>query len=158
MLGPELAALVISWSREAIAIRGRFVIALSGGSAITMLEDGLKKRGKEGIDYTKWHVLLVDERFVPEDHEDSNLKALKAVLLPLGVPIANIYPVDTGLSSPNDSAENYEALVRDIFKIGLDEKDIPASRHPTVKASLTLIPTLIEGYPCSRHRHPGCRW
>ena len=57
-----LAKLTVEASKEAIAARGSFTVALAGGSLIKLL-GGLKTA--TDIEWNKWHVFWVDERCVP---------------------------------------------------------------------------------------------
>jgi hypothetical protein len=65
-------AFLLPWSshREAIAVRGRFIVALSGGSALKMLQQGMEKMIRDAaprpvdLQFSKWQVLLADERLV----------------------------------------------------------------------------------------------
>ena len=73
-----LADYVAAASAEAVAARGAFTIALSGGSLIKSLA-GLV--GRADVDFSKWWVLFVDERNVPLGSDDSNYKAAHQELL-----------------------------------------------------------------------------
>ena len=63
---------------EAIAARGSFSIALSGGSMPKTIA-GLAQ-ATPAVDWSKWHVFYSDERHVPIDHADSNHAACAAML------------------------------------------------------------------------------
>ena len=62
-------ALILSKAETAIQQRGRFTIALSGGSTPKPLYEAL---GKQQLPWDKIHVLWGDERYVPSYHADSN--------------------------------------------------------------------------------------
>ena len=73
-----LADYVAAASAEAVAARGAFTLALSGGSLIKSLA-GLV--GRADVDFSKWWVLFVDERNVPLGSDNSNYKAAYQELL-----------------------------------------------------------------------------
>jgi 6-phosphogluconolactonase len=66
----------------AIAARGRFVLATSGGSLPKSLGEALQAAvdGGRELATDKWHVFYVDERVVPLDHADSNHAATAAAV------------------------------------------------------------------------------
>lgn len=61
-------------SGEAIERDGVFRIGLSGGSLIKYLAAGAAKCN---TDWTKWQLFFCDERYVPEDDEDSTFGQYK---------------------------------------------------------------------------------
>ncbi|MGY6709375.1 MAG: 6-phosphogluconolactonase [Rhizobiaceae bacterium] len=77
-LAEALAARVAETLREAIAARGHATLAVSGGSTPVRFFEALS--GKR-IDWAKVTVTLVDERFVPPDHERSNEALVRRHLL-----------------------------------------------------------------------------
>ena len=78
----SLAAEVSRLSAESIAERGRFAVALSGGSTPGPLYALLAAPPlSEEIDWSRWHVFWGDERCVPPDHPDSNYGMAKRTLL-----------------------------------------------------------------------------
>ncbi|KAI7837306.1 hypothetical protein COHA_008821 [Chlorella ohadii] len=90
-----LAEYVAKASAEAIAARGAFTIALSGGSLVKSLA-GLV--GRSDVDFSKWWVLFVDERNVPLSSDDSNYKAAHAELLrKVPVPANQVLAIKEGL-------------------------------------------------------------
>ena len=57
------AEYIASQERRAIAEKGRFSVALSGGSLPKLIGVGLKSLLEQGkIDPSKWHVYYADER------------------------------------------------------------------------------------------------
>ena len=63
---------------EAVGARGKFHVAVSGGSLPKLLA-GLSKRAD--VDWGRWWVYFCDERFVGLEDPDSNYRALKDALL-----------------------------------------------------------------------------
>jgi 6-phosphogluconolactonase len=78
-VGQAVGLLVHKLSADAIAARGKFTVALSGGSLPKILNKGLAAI-KDGVDFSNWHVFFADERCVPLEHDDSNFKACKEAL------------------------------------------------------------------------------
>lgn len=72
------AEMIAESAREAIAARGRFILAVSGGRSPWAMWRALA--GKK-IPWEKVHVVQVDERVAPEGHADRNLTHLRASLL-----------------------------------------------------------------------------
>lgn len=73
------AELVAAWSREAIAERGRFVVALAGGESPRALYEAL--RARRDIEWRRWEVFFGDERAVSAQDPRSNLLAAEEALL-----------------------------------------------------------------------------
>jgi len=74
----RLARLIADRLALSIAQNGRASLALSGGSTPRGLYEQLSH---EPINWAKVDVTLVDERFVPPDHEASNEKLVRETLL-----------------------------------------------------------------------------
>jgi 6-phosphogluconolactonase len=104
-------------SQEAIERKGAFSAALSGGK--TPVDFYRKLSGvKEMLPWHKTHIFLVDERFVPLEHRDSNYRILKETLLDhIPIPQRNIHPIPTGRSTPQVSAMAYEGDLKKFFRV-----------------------------------------
>src|SRR3712207_2719562 len=81
-------------AREAISARGRFAVALAGGSTPRRIYEILA--GDEGpgrsVDWPKVHAFFGDERTVPPDHADSNFRmANDALLSRVAIPPENVH-------------------------------------------------------------------
>lgn len=68
-------------AQAALAARGRFVVALSGGRTPWVM---LRHWRQADLAWTQVHVLQVDERFAPLGHNDRNLTHLLAAVRPDG--------------------------------------------------------------------------
>ena len=66
-------------AKAAIAARGKFFLALSGGSLIAQLAEALEPLGA-ALQTELWEVFTVDERVVPVTDADSNHGALQKTL------------------------------------------------------------------------------
>jgi 6-phosphogluconolactonase len=136
---PELAArfagLVAGWSRRAIAERGRFSIAVPGGSATAALLPSLIP---SAIDWSKVEVFWVDERMVPPDDADSNFRAARIAWLDeVPIPGEHIHRM-RGEDQPKAAAEDYARLLEklgqpariDLVLLGMGEDGHVASLFP----------------------------
>ena len=73
------AARTIAYAaRQAVAVRGRFLMAVSGGHTPWAM---LKELAKENVPWDSVHVFQVDERLAPDGDPDRNLTHLRASLL-----------------------------------------------------------------------------
>ena len=98
-------------AREAIATRGRFTVALTGGSGPKGLYERLTK-DPGSVDWANTFVFLGDERFVPYGHEYSNYGMCKKLLLDhVPVPADNILPIPTNTATLADAATDYAATL-----------------------------------------------
>lgn len=107
-------ALTVEILQAAIHDRGIATIALSGGSTPKPLYQAIAQHS--ALDWTKLHIFWGDERYVPNDHPDSNEQmARQAWLNQVPIPPENIHPVPTTLPDPNQSAQQYEATLQQVF-------------------------------------------
>src|SRR6202045_3570521 len=72
------AKLLAKEARDAVASRGKFVIAVSGGKPPWIM---LRDLAKEDVPWKGVHVVQVDERVAPEGDADRNLTHLRESLL-----------------------------------------------------------------------------
>ena len=119
---PDLAALtraalaeVTGLAREAVAARGRFSLALSGGSTPLPLYAAM---AREGIGVPPGSVLYFfgDERLVPTGDWRSNFGAIAPVLFtPSAIPVGNIHPMPADIRPASLAAETYAEEIRAAF-------------------------------------------
>lgn len=106
------AALVAERARQAVAARGRFTIALSGGSTPWAM---LAELAKEDVPWDKIHVFQVDERVAPTGDNDRNLTHMHASLLdPTPIPQAQIYAMPVEDANLADACVRYAATLNQI--------------------------------------------
>src|SRR5258708_18015128 len=87
----EGASLIAVAARAAVAERGRFIMAVSGGHTPWVMLPNLTR---EEVPWDKVHLAQVDERVAPPGHPDRNLTHLQESLLgPSPLPPAPIYPM-----------------------------------------------------------------
>nr|AFK49527.1 unknown [Medicago truncatula] len=72
-LAVSLAKYVADLSEKYIREKGRFTVVLSPGP-VKYLRKLVEPPYCDTIDWSKWHIFLVDERVVPKTHVDSNYK------------------------------------------------------------------------------------
>ena len=116
-LGQAVADLVARLSAQAVNDRGRFTVALSGGSLPKIVCPPLVNEPRRSqIDWAAWHVFWADERGVPLDHPDSNFRLARQQLLDqVKIPVAQIYPIDDSFE-PDITAKAYEAVLEQLFR------------------------------------------
>jgi 6-phosphogluconolactonase len=91
----EAAAIIAAVAREAVASRGRFVMAVSGGHTPWQM---LRALAGEDVPWKSVHVAQVDERVAPAGDPDRNLSHLRASLLahaPLPAEHIHAMPVES---------------------------------------------------------------
>jgi 6-phosphogluconolactonase len=74
----EAAAVIAADARVAIAERGRFIMAVSGGRTPWMM---LRDLAEDEVQWSNVHLVQVDERVAPAGHPDRNLTHLQESLL-----------------------------------------------------------------------------
>jgi 6-phosphogluconolactonase len=72
------AAIIAAEARAAVAARGRFIVAISGGRTPWQM---LRALAGEDVPWQGVHVVQVDERLAPAAHPDRNLTHLRENLL-----------------------------------------------------------------------------
>ncbi len=102
---------------EAVAVRGRFTVALSGGNTPRGVYSLLAEQHKNTLPWDKVFIFFGDERHVPPDHPDSNYRmAREALLSKVPIPEQNVFRVRAEL--PADlAADQYEGELRVFFRL-----------------------------------------
>lgn len=120
-----LADYIVKAAENAIAIRGRFTIALSGGNSPKGLHELLASSAyKSQVEWSKVYFFFGDERYVPADHLDSNaLMAKKTLLEPLHIDPLQVFAVNTALT-PKEAAADYQKTIEAFFAPGLPVFDL----------------------------------
>lgn len=110
---------VILAASEAIQQRGRFTIALSGGSTPRSLYTLIAANASASLPWDKVLFFWGDERHVPPTDSDSNYRmAFETILSKLPVPAANIFRVPAENPDASAAAEAYELTLRKSFSLG----------------------------------------
>jgi 6-phosphogluconolactonase len=125
----------VSLAAEAITLRGRFAVALSGGSTPRLVYGLLASQEfAVRVDWAGVHLFWGDERCVPSDHSDSNYRIVREVLVdPLSLPASNIHRM-YGEIDPQKAADRYEEELRSFF-----------AQDPGAKASLPRFDLVFLG-------------
>ncbi|KAF7731224.1 suppressor of los1-1 [Apophysomyces ossiformis] len=105
-------------SRDAIAARGAFTVAVSGGSLPKLLSKELIHN--TNVDFNKWHVFWADERCVPLDHADSNYLEVKKTLFDHvpQLPAQNLHTIHPEYATAkltDKAADDYEQQLKAYF-------------------------------------------
>lgn len=109
---PVIADKIVATAQHAIKERGVFTLALSGGSSPKPLYQHLTTL--KDFPWEKTILLLVDERYVPQDHSDSNRKMIDEVLLQhLTVKPQVVFPHD--LDSVDQVVLDYQEQLNQLF-------------------------------------------
>jgi len=136
----SLAQFVLKAQYDTIEKKGRFAVALSGGSLPKMLK-GLV--GAANVEWDKWHVFFADERVVPLTHSDSNYFACKKELFEkIQIPLRNIHTIDESLLEDlEELSDEYEKQLIQEFA----QKE--SARFPVF--DLILLGMGPDGHTCS---------
>jgi 6-phosphogluconolactonase len=112
----EAARRFVDCARDAVERRGRFVVALSGGSTPRRLHALLAQPPHlEAVDWQRTTVLFGDERCVPPEHADSNYRMAKETLFDhVPIPAWRIHRM-RGEADPATAATEYQRRMRALF-------------------------------------------
>ena len=127
---------------EAIAARGRFSVALAGGSTPRPLYEHLAT-GKlaSQLPWSSVHVFWGDERCVPPDHPDGNYAMAREALLDhVPIPPPNVHRI-RGEMDPTEAAVVYERTLRQFF--------VPGPEPEMVTFDLVLLGMGTDGHTAS---------
>ncbi|MDX6711265.1 MAG: 6-phosphogluconolactonase [Blastocatellia bacterium] len=125
-LAREAAVEFTDLALKAVAERGVFAVALSGGSTpkvmYSLLADDVEFSSR--LSWDRMHFFWGDERYVPSDNPESNFRMVhEALLSKVPVPVENVHRVKTELGAAADVAEDYQRVLEAYF--GKKENGIP---------------------------------
>jgi 6-phosphogluconolactonase len=113
---------VIHAATAAVAERGRFTIALSGGSTPKNLYTLIAANASANLPWAQMFFFWGDERHVPPDDPDSNYRMAKeAFLSKIPVPPGNVFRIPAENPDAAAAAEAYEQTLRKFFAVGAGE-------------------------------------
>jgi 6-phosphogluconolactonase len=113
---------VLRAAANAVAQRGRFTIALSGGSTPRNLYTLIAANASASLPWDQMFFFWGDERHVPPDDPESNYRMAKETLLSkIPVPPANIFPIPTEKKDASAAAEAYEQTLQKFFALAPGE-------------------------------------
>jgi 6-phosphogluconolactonase len=110
------ASLLVEQANQAVAARGRFDVALSGGSTPRRTYELLAAQPfRDQAPWHRMHIFWGDERCVPLDDPRSNARMAKEAWLDhVPIPATQIHCIDCA-QSPAEGARRYEAHLRQFF-------------------------------------------
>ncbi len=110
------AELFCAIGSQAIRERGRYTVALSGGSTPRGLHQELVTNFSKQLPWDKVFFFWGDERHVPPDFPESNFRMAKETLLSkLPIPTENVFRMAGNLPDANQAASIYEQALREFF-------------------------------------------
>lgn len=117
----QAAALFERLAGEAVSVRGRFTVVLSGGSTPRGVYALLAEAGvRERIPWSHVHLFWGDERCVPPTHPESNYRLAEETLISrVPIPAQNIHRIPAE-QAPAQAASAYEQTLREFFALPAD--------------------------------------
>ncbi len=111
-LAKRAAAVIGADARAAVAARGRFIIAVSGGKTPWAM---LRELANEEVPWANVHVFQIDERIAPAGDPDRNYKHLRDALLEKApIPESQIYPMPVEMADSEAAAREYARTVESV--------------------------------------------
>lgn len=108
----EAARIIAARAHEAVAQRGQFLMALSGGHTPWEM---LRFLADLPLPWPHIHVFQVDERQAPPGHPDRNFTHLCAQFLSKNIlPAPNLYPMPVNLPDLDQAAVQYSHTLQEI--------------------------------------------
>ena len=139
-LARALADLVVAQARAAIAARGRFDLALAGGSTPKAAYALLAREDATAIDWQAVRFFFGDERCVPPDDAESNYRTARVALLqPLGIASTHVFRMH-GEDEPAEAARAYADVLR---------AELPTTPDGTPQFDLVLLGMGPDGHTAS---------
>ncbi len=124
-------------AREAVAQRGRFTLAVSGGTTPWL---AFRALAGEDVPWDRVHLFQVDERVALSGDKDRNYHHIEeALIYRIPIPAVNIHPMPVETEDLDAGARSYEAILRgtagtppvlDLIQLGLGEDGHTASLFP----------------------------
>jgi 6-phosphogluconolactonase len=106
------AVAIASDARAAVALRGQFLLAVSGGRTPWVM---LRALASEDVPWTGVHIFQVDERVAPAGDPDRNLTHLRESLLErVPLPPGQIYAMPVESPDLAAAATQYDSVLRKI--------------------------------------------
>lgn len=109
---------IVRAANAAVAERGRFTIALSGGSTPKSLYTLLASNAKLSLPWAQTYFFWSDERHVPPRDPESNYRmAEEAMLSKIPVPPSNVFRVPGENPNAEAAAAAYDETLRQFFAV-----------------------------------------
>jgi len=117
-LSEAAAGEVVEAANAAVAQRGRFTVALSGGSTPRNLHTLLATNARTSLPWDRMFFFWGDERHVPPTDPESNYRMAEETLLSkIPVAAANVFRIAGENPNAAAAAEAYEQTVRKFFAL-----------------------------------------
>ena len=106
------ALLIASEARQAVAARGRFIMAVSGGKTPWQM---LRELAHEEVPWFSFHIVQVDERIAPAGDPDRNLTHLRESLLSHApIPPEQIHAMPVEAADPEKACLDYTGVLNSL--------------------------------------------
>jgi 6-phosphogluconolactonase len=133
-LAESLAGRFEAAAREGVAARGRFTVALPGGSVATTF---FPRLSRVPLDWSNVDLFWGDERAVPPDHPDSNYAVARSLwLAPAGVPPSRVHRMKAEEPDLEKAAADYE-------------RELQEAAGSPPRLDLVLLGVGPDGHVCS---------
>ena len=138
--GDKASSIIIECAKKGITGSGKFNLAIPGGRMPIPIFNSLKDRYKnnDDLDWTKFNIFWIDDRFVPHDHDDSNYK-LFIDHFAQDVKDVNCFPIPYS-DDIDECAASYEKII-------FENVDIDANNMP--RFDLVLVGIGDDGHIAS---------
>ena len=148
-LSLHVAEWIFNYITKTLQQQDRFSIVLSGGNTPKKLYGLLvSEKYKNKIDWSKLHIFFGDERYVPFDDERNNAKmAYDNLLNFVSVPASQIHVMRTDIP-PQESADEYEKILRQYFSFTADYSPLTTHLSP-LTFDLVLLGMGDDGHTLS---------
>ena len=153
------AVAIASDARAAVALRGSFLLAVSGGRTPWVM---LRALASEDVPWTGVHIFQVDERVAPAGDPDRNLTHLRESLLErVPLPPGQIHAMPVELPDLAAAASQYDSVLRkiagappvlDLIHLGLGPDGHTASLVPRDPALNVTDADVAVSQPYQGHR------
>jgi 6-phosphogluconolactonase len=111
LVAERAASVIADYAWEAIASRGSFIMAVSGGNTPWIM---LRRLATAQIPWRAVHIVQVDERVAPAGHTDRNLTHLRESLADSPLPSDQLYAMPVESPDLDAGARSYTATLRKI--------------------------------------------
>jgi 6-phosphogluconolactonase len=146
LLHAGAASAIAECAGKAIADRGRFTIALSGGKTPRALYELLAREYATAIDWRSVELFWGDERNVPHSDQESNFRMVKESLLDrIDIPLENVHAVPILMDDTAEAvATRYAAAIQEALGQGMPQFDVVLLGLGSDGHTASLFPGMTE--------------